>query len=330
MDSLDSALASLKPTLRTITSSLPQPIDNFALSLLGPQCHASLLQRLDFSSRNSACMQLAISKALGTAIITAASIVKVPQLIKLAQSQSAAGLSFTSYLLETASFTITLAYSVRNNFPFSTFGETAFIAIQDVAIGALILLYSGRSAGAAAFIAVIAAAGYALFLPEVVDMGSLKYLQAGAGILGIASKIPQIWTVYQEGGTGQLSAFAVCVDVEFFSRSILRSRTDIIGHKVFNYLAGSLSRIFTTLQEVDDPLILYGFIAGFILNAVLAGQMVYYWNSPSSTTKQTSKARPDATHQKEKLAIGSSSGSDVAGTPPSASRTKGPSTRRRG
>jgi mannose-P-dolichol utilization defect 1 len=51
--------------------------------------------------------------------------------------------------------------------------------------------------------------------------------------------------------------------------------------QVFNYLAGSLSRIFTTLQEVDDKLILYGFVAGFSLNAVLAAQMVYYWNAPA-------------------------------------------------
>jgi mannose-P-dolichol utilization defect protein 1 len=34
-------------------------------------------------------------------------------------------------------------------------------------------------------------------------------LQAGAGALGVASKLPQIITVWQQGGTGQLSAFAV-------------------------------------------------------------------------------------------------------------------------
>jgi mannose-P-dolichol utilization defect 1 len=49
---------------------------------------------------------------------------------------------------------------------------------------------------------------------------------------------------------------------------------------------GSLSRIFTTLQEVDDKLILYGFVAGFALNAVLAAQMVYYWNAPSNKSME--------------------------------------------
>lgn len=52
--------------------------------------------------------------------------------------------------------------------------------------------------------------------------------------------------------------------------------------QVFNYLAGSLSRIFTTIQEISDPIILYGYIAGFALNAVLAAQMLYYWNSPTA------------------------------------------------
>jgi mannose-P-dolichol utilization defect protein 1 len=33
------------------------------------------------------------------------------------------------------------------------------------------------------------------------------------------------------------------------------------------------------LAEVDDPIILYGFLGGFALNVVLATQMLWYWNS---------------------------------------------------
>lgn len=50
-------------------------------------------------------------------------------------------------------------------------------------------------------------------------------------------------------------------------------------NQVFNYLFGSLARVFTTIAEVDDPLILYGFLGGAFLNFVLAAQMVWYWNS---------------------------------------------------
>ena len=51
--------------------------------------------------------------------------------------------------------------------------------------------------------------------------------------------------------------------------------------QVFNYLFGSLTRIYTTLQEVDDKLILAGFVGGFVLNLVLAAQMVSLSESDS-------------------------------------------------
>lgn len=85
--------------------------------------------------------------------------------------------------------------------------------------------------------------------------------------------------------------------------------------QVFNYLAGSLSRIFTTLQEVDDKLILYGYVAGFSLNLVLALQMLYYWNAPSAKAKGKQREAP----------VEAPSATSTA-TP----SKKGPTTRRRG
>ena len=60
--------------------------------------------------------------------------------------------------------------------------------------------------------------------------------------------------------------------------------------QVFNYLFGSLTRIYTTLQEVDDKLILYGFVGGFVLNLVLAAQMVCSHKS-GLRTKRTRRVR---------------------------------------
>lgn len=175
--------------------------------------------------------------------------------------------------------------------------------IQNVAITVLVLQYNGKGPAAAIFVAGLAAAGYALYDENITNARSLQYLQGGAGMLGVASKLPQIITIFREGGTGQLSAFAV-----------------------FNYLAGSLSRIFTTLQEVDDKLILYGFIAAFALNAVLAAQMVYYWNSSQSKSASQTKLQPKG-KEAMKQAVG------VDGQAKSTGSVKGkatPSTRRRG
>ena len=99
---------------------------------------------------------------------------------------------------------------MRHQNPFSTYGETALIAVQNIVIAVLVLRYQGQDAAAAVFVAAVAAAGYALLDENVVNPRALGYAQMGAGLLGVAAKAPQIWTVWKQGGTGQLSAFAVC------------------------------------------------------------------------------------------------------------------------
>lgn len=93
--------------------------------------------------------------------------------------------------------------------------------------------------------------------------------------------------------------------------------------QVFNYLLGSLARVFTTLQEVDDKLILYSFVAGFTLNLVLALQMLFYWNKPSAKAlgKRKEKGRQPIT-----ATSSTTTGSSTATSAPK----KAPTTRRRG
>jgi mannose-P-dolichol utilization defect protein 1 len=302
---------SIRSALQPITRSLPAPIQDLGTSIIGDQCYKSLI--LDINVEDSECIKLTISKGLGIGIIAASSIVKVPQILKLVNSKSASGVSFLSYLLETSAYLISLAYNVRQGFPISTYGETGLILVQNVVISVLVLNYSGRATAAAVFVAGLAASGVSLFSENILDMNTLSYLQAGAGVLGVASKLPQILAIWQEGGTGQLSAFAVSILDPTIPRGV---KADLTAAQVFNYLLGSLSRIFTTLQEVDDKLILYGFVAGFALNAILALQMVYYWNAPTKSAQ---------VGKKEKAPAVASSGKTTA-TP----KGKGPTTRRRG
>lgn len=200
-------METLRSTLQPITRALPAPIRDFGLSLIGPKCYKSLI--LDIDIQDTKCLKLAISKSLGIATVAGSSIVKVPQILKLLTSQSATGVSFLSYALETSSFLITLIYNARNGFPFSTYGETAMIAVQNVVICLLVLRFTGQTVLAAGFLGVLAAAGWALQDPKLVDLTILSIAQLGAGVLGVASKAPQIYAIWKEGGTGQLSAFAV-------------------------------------------------------------------------------------------------------------------------
>lgn len=208
----------LRTAVQPITHNLPEPIRDLGISLLGAACYKTLL--LDVALDDQACLKLAVSKGLGVGIIAASSIVKVPQILKLLRSKSAAGVSFLSYLLETSAYLISLAYNFRNGFPFSTYGETALILGQNVVISVLVLNYSGRAGLAAVLVAALAVGAGALFTEGVLDMQTMGYLQAGAGVLGVASKLPQIAAIWQQGGTGQLSAFAVGCQASHFSRTI--------------------------------------------------------------------------------------------------------------
>jgi mannose-P-dolichol utilization defect protein 1 len=83
-------------------------------------------------------------------------------------------------------------------------------------------------------------------------------LQAATIPLSLMSKIPQIMSNHRNKATGNLSAFAV-----------------------FNALLGCIARLFTTKQEVGDPLIFWSFAGAAAFNAVIAAQMVAYWNEGS-------------------------------------------------
>jgi mannose-P-dolichol utilization defect protein 1 len=198
----------LRSVVQPITHNLPKPVADLGASLLGPTCYKTLINDVDLAATE--CVKLAISKGLGIGIIGASSIVKVPQLLKLINSQSAEGVSFTSYLLESSAYLISLSYNVRHGFPFSTYGETALILVQNIAIASLVLKYGGNGLGITAWVGGLLAAGAALFNADWIGDERLSLLQATAGILGVASKVPQILTIWSEGGTGQLSAFAVC------------------------------------------------------------------------------------------------------------------------
>ena len=273
-------LAPLRPYVQAITHSLPKMVSGPVSELITAECYGRLVE--DFDPLGSPrCLQLAASKAVGVAIIAASTVVKVPQMLKLVAAGSAEGVSFLSYLLETTAYLITLAYNFRSGFPFSTYGETACIVFQNVIISVLVLHFAASSSSPnraassplwpAVFVAAVAAAAYALFTEAVVPTSLLRNFQLFVTIpLGLLSKVPQIVAVQKQKSTGQLSAFAI-----------------------FNYLAGSLARIATTLAEVDDPLILAGFLGGAVLNLVLAVQMVAFWNNSNSNKNKKNSSNSD-------------------------------------
>ncbi|RYF47088.1 MAG: PQ-loop repeat-containing protein [Cytophagaceae bacterium] len=106
----------------------------------------------------------------------------------------------------------------------------------------------------------------------------MSLLQFATLPLSIISKAPQIISNHQNQSTGNLSAFAV-----------------------FNALLGCIARLFTTSQEVKDPLIFWGFAAAGLLNAVLAAQMLMYWKNNDAPAKYKRRATEEGLYSPARL-----------------------------
>ncbi|KAH9172013.1 hypothetical protein EDB89DRAFT_2096290 [Lactarius sanguifluus] len=246
--------------MTSLTRNLPWFVKDLGISIIGQKCYISLIENLNIEDVH--CIKYSLSKGIGVAIVIGGSIMKVPQLLLILRAQSARGLSLTAYVLETLSYAITLAYSSRNGFPFSTYGENFFLTIQNVIITFLITLYSASSPRPLTtapnptgklLVAVLAtfAVGFALF---AAPSSALAAAQLGTLPLSLFSKLPQIAQNYRARSTGQLSAFAVV-----------------------SQIAGCAARLFTTSQEVNDPLVAAGFALALALNLIVGVQMYAYW-----------------------------------------------------
>ncbi|RUS20450.1 hypothetical protein BC937DRAFT_95181 [Endogone sp. FLAS-F59071] len=233
---------------------LPSPLRDPLVLLVGDKCYTSLIE--DFNLADLACIKYSISKALGFGIVLGGSIVKIPQILTIVATSSAEGLSLAAYYLESLSSAITFAYNYRQGNPFSTYGESLFLTLQNVIITLLILAYARRRAALASsalgFFLVI----QALSSPRITPLLWMQSLYAVTIPINLASKVPQIYTNWSNKSTGRLSAFAV-----------------------LNYFFGSTARVFTTLTELDDPLVLVGNVLAALFNGVLAAQLVYYWGN---------------------------------------------------
>lgn len=241
-------------------SWLPSILRSPLAALIGEECTVTLVDQLNLFE--PICLRYALSKGLGLGIVLGGCIVKLPQLFKILRSRSVAGISLASYVLEVLANAITIAYNLRNGYAFTTYGEAVFIGVQNYVITLLILLLTGRGPLGVVAGVLLAAFTYALFSTTLVNEMLLSTLFGLTTPLVISSRIPQIYTIHMNKSTGQLSAFAV-----------------------FNYFFGTAARLFTTLVEVDDSLVLMGNALATIANGVLMVQMLYYWNAPAPKDK---------------------------------------------
>lgn len=212
-----------------------------------------------------------VSKVLGLGIIAGSILVKVPQIVKILSAKSAEGISLFSVVMDLLAITCHMSYSYVSGFPFSAWGDASFLAIQTAFIAILVLFYSGSTVRAGLFTIAYSTICYLAmggFTPRDV-LWSAQGFNIPVLLVG---KLSQAVANYRNGSTGQLSA-ATC----------------------FMLFFGSLARIFTSVQETGDAMMIYTYLASTVANTIIVAQLLYYWNVGKDDRKATetkAKAKP--------------------------------------
>lgn len=235
-------------------------------TVLPGNCCMQVLGDLTLTQTATAtCLKAAASRTLGYAIIAASSIVKLPQLLKLWSARSSAGLSFAGILLELLAITFNASYSYANRFPFSAWGEALFLLLETAMIAFFVLWFERKRSAAITF-ATVYCASLAVLIQ--LSASTLWYLQALNVPLAVTGKLVQAKQNYGAKHTGQLSAATA---VALF--------------------LGCIVRIFTSIQETGDRLIILTYVAASAANFLIVAQIFLYWNNTNEFLRRESRKK---------------------------------------
>ncbi|ALC39339.1 CG3792 [Drosophila busckii] len=227
-----------------------------ALLLMNQKCYDNYF--LEHNFFDVPCFKALLSKGLGLGIIAGSVLVKVPQVMKILQNKSGEGINLFGVMLDLLAITFHMSYNFMHGYPFSSWGDNTFLALQTVAIAALVLFFAGRKPHAFIFLLAYATLLYVLN-SGLTSMKVLLTIQSCNIPILLVGKLSQAMTNYKAGSTGQLSAATVIM-----------------------MFAGSLARIFTSIQETGDTMIIVTFVASTFANGVILAQLLYYWNKPAA------------------------------------------------
>ena len=214
-------------------------------------CFDELFVRFNFS--NTPCVTFLISKVLSVAILAGSVLLKLPQIINIHRTKDVEGLSPTSFYTEVPLVITGVVYNLLQGNPFSSYGESVFILVQNLILVFMLWTYMEESTkpsldkriGLLVFFGIVAYGS--LQLPP-----NLWYLLPISNLpMLLISRVPQIIQNFRLRSTGQLS-----------------------GITTFLIFAGSLARVFTTIQEVGwDFSLLLGYFFGLSTSGILLLQV---------------------------------------------------------
>ncbi|CAB3231339.1 unnamed protein product [Arctia plantaginis] len=233
------------------------------LSVLTENCYTEYFEKYNFL--DVPCFTSTLSKGLGIGIIAGSILVKVPQILKILKNNSGEGINVYGVYLELFAITANFAYSYVMGFPFSAWGEGTFLAIQTAVIAALVLHYGGSTGSATVFLAIYVGL-VSVLVSKLTPVDVLWSMQAVNVPIIVIAKSIQVITNYRNGSTGQLSAVTLLL-----------------------LFGGSIARIFTSLVETGDFIIILTYCVSTVANGAIVAQLFWYWNADS--VKKTNKKK---------------------------------------
>ncbi|KAK7201650.1 PQ loop repeat [Novymonas esmeraldas] len=201
-------------------------------------------------------LRYVISNGLAYAVVVGASMFKVPQILKVWQTNKADGISLLSIFVELFSCVISTGWGVVQGLPFRDCGENYFITLQLVVLLLLVAKLQKKSRGASLALVTQIVALWAFaggYVPRPIHTS----LMSGQVLLNMSSRIPQIYENHRTRCRGQLSFL-----------------TFFIG------FGGAVARTLTTALNVSweqgKAVMLVQMGVAATLNAIILSQMLYY------------------------------------------------------
>jgi mannose-P-dolichol utilization defect protein 1 len=235
-------------SLATLALAQPTGTKEFKFFFFREDCFDLFFNKFDFFS-NKECLKITFSKGIGFAIVAGAFVLKVPQILKILKAKSVEGISKYLFYTEILMLINSSGYSIQANIPFSVYGESLIILVQNFLIVLLFWVYSKDITTLEKLLLFLFFSGYSFVLfsgSAFLTADHWNLIQKSNLGLSLLSRVPQIITNFANKSTGQLAFFT-------FLLSFL----------------GVVARLGTVLIETDDFMYQLQYILSTVLNGII-------------------------------------------------------------
>ncbi len=198
-------------------------------------------------------LALTVSRVLSYSVVAVCSVMKFPQIYTILSAKSATGISLRASWLEISSFLIGFFYGYTNNFNISTYGEAGLLALQAAPLIVLIMQYQRKWNLENIIYIIITAIFVYASLAGVVPQYVFRILLSATIVTGSLGTSVQISNIYQLKSRGDVS---------------------VITWGLATY--GCLVRVFSSVVEVGDYLIILNYIVALFLCSTVLCMCFYY------------------------------------------------------